>query len=88
MACSGAWIRTDSKIIRADTIRAIAWYEHGAPEYLRLRATGEADPLCIQVHPEAAVHDGPFNMALHEEIPQAAAPHIGVSLTLPTWGAK
>ncbi len=77
MACSDVWIRTDSKLIRADTVQAVAWNEFGAPEFLQLRASGETDPLCIQVEPKAAGRgDGPFDFGAHEQALHDAAPRI------------
>jgi hypothetical protein len=46
------WVRTDTKIIRADTIRAVGWSPHAEAVLLELVASGEKQPLTIRVQPD------------------------------------
>jgi hypothetical protein len=46
------WVRTDTKIIRADTIRAVGWSPHTEPVLLELATSGEKQPLTIRVQPD------------------------------------
>ena len=45
-------MRTDTKIIRADTIRAVGWWSHAEAVLLELVASGEKQPLTIRVQPD------------------------------------
>ncbi len=43
---------TDTKIIRADTIRAVGWAPHAQAVLLELAISGEKQPLTIRVQPD------------------------------------
>jgi len=45
-------VHTDTKIVRADTIRSVGWRAEAAePDLLELSVSGEKEPLTIQVQP-------------------------------------
>ncbi len=52
MARTEVWVQTDTKIIRADTIRAVGWSPHAEPVLLELATSGEKQPLTIRVQPD------------------------------------
>lgn len=52
MARAEVWVRTDTKIIRADIIRAVGWSPHAEAVLLELAASGEKQPLTIRVQPD------------------------------------
>lgn len=52
MARTEVWVRTDTKIIRADTIPAVGWSSETDPVLLELATSGEKQPLTIRVQPD------------------------------------
>lgn len=52
MARTEVWVHTDTKIIRADTIRAVGWSSETDPVLLELATSGEKQPLTIRVQPD------------------------------------
>jgi hypothetical protein len=46
------WVRTDTKIIRADNIRAVGWSPPVAGVLLEVATSGEKQPLTIRVQPD------------------------------------
>ena len=52
MARTEVWVRTGTKIIRADTIRAVGWSPHAEAVLLELAISGEKQPLTIRVQPD------------------------------------
>jgi hypothetical protein len=52
MTRTEVWVHTDTKIIRADTIRAVGWSPHAGPALLELATSGEKQPLTIRVQPD------------------------------------
>jgi hypothetical protein len=52
MARTEVWVHTDTKIIRADTIRAVGWPPYGNCVLLELAVPGERQPLTIRVQPD------------------------------------
>lgn len=52
MTRTEVWVHTDTKIIRADTIRAVGWSPHAGPALLELATSAEKQPLTIRVQPD------------------------------------
>jgi hypothetical protein len=66
MTRSEVWVHTDTKIIRADTIRAVGgwrsaprpvaglstWSPHDEPVHLKIETSGDKQPLTIRVQPD------------------------------------
>jgi hypothetical protein len=52
VARTEVWVHTDTKIIRADTIRAVRWAPHAEAVLLELNISGEKQPLSIRVQPD------------------------------------
>lgn len=52
MTRAEVWVRTDTKIVRADTIRSVGWSPPVAGVLLELAASGEKSPLTIRVQPD------------------------------------
>jgi hypothetical protein len=56
MARTEVWVRTDTKIIRADTIRAVGWAPPVAGVLLGLATSGEKRPFTIRVQPDLPIY--------------------------------
>lgn len=52
MSRAEVWVHTDTKIIRADTIRSVGWLSADEPAVLELQVSGEKQPLTIRVQPD------------------------------------
>jgi hypothetical protein len=59
MVRTEVWVQTDTKLIRADTIRAVGWSPHAGPALLELATSGEKQPLTIRVQPDLPTYYRP-----------------------------
>jgi hypothetical protein len=71
MARTDVWVATDTKNIRADTIRAVGWSPYAKAVLLELSVVGEKQPLTIRVQPDLR-SPLPYNWSQEQKIYQDA----------------